>query len=233
MIQIIINTYKEIKVRIISGLYKKLISNKHSTKYIKEKWESEFKIKITDEEWLNMWKTHENHTSTSSRIWREFSWKNLIRFFISPKVKSKQLNKNIPCWRDCGVMNVDHSQIFWKCDKIRRFWKMLYNALLNILGHKSPMSCTVLYLCNLSDENIRGKDRYLVKVLLTAAKKAITKKWGRGDIPTQDQWTHLVEEIYTLEKMIHRLRLQEAQFNEKWSKWTIYMTDQRQNTKLN
>lgn len=63
VIQIIINTYKETKVRIISGLFKKLISNKHSTKYTKEKWESEFKIKITDEEWLNMWKI--NQTSTS------------------------------------------------------------------------------------------------------------------------------------------------------------------------
>lgn len=102
-----------------------------------------------------------------------------------------------------------------------------------MLGYKIPMSCRVLYLCNLSDENVRGKDRYLVKVLLTAAKKAITRKWGREDIPTQDQWTDLVEEIYTIEKMIHHLRLQEAQFNEKWSKCTIYMTDQRQNTKLN
>lgn len=94
------------------------------------------------------------------------------------------------------------------------------------------MSCTVLYLCNLCEENIRTKDRYLVKILLTAAKKAITKKWGREDIPTQEQWTHLVEEIYAMEKMIHHLRLQEAQFKEKWMRWTIFMTEQRQNKKL-
>jgi len=73
----------------------------------KRKWESEFKIKITDEDWQNMWKLHQ--TSTSSRIWREFSWKNLVRFFITPKVKSKQLNRNIHCWWDCGALNADHS----------------------------------------------------------------------------------------------------------------------------
>lgn len=39
VIQLIINTYKENKIRIVSGLYKKLVSNKHSTKYIKEKWD--------------------------------------------------------------------------------------------------------------------------------------------------------------------------------------------------
>lgn len=46
-------------------------------------------------------------------------------------------------------------------------------------------------------ENIRVKDRHLIKV----AKKAITKKWGREVIPTQDQWTHQVEEIHTVEKI--------------------------------
>lgn len=50
-------------------------------------------------------------------------------------------------------------------------------------------------------ENIRVKDRHLIKVLIAAAKKAITKKWGREGIPTQDQWTHQVEEIHTVEKI--------------------------------
>ncbi len=71
VIQIIINSYNEIKNKIISALYQKLMMNKHSTKYIKEKWESEFNGKISDEDWQNMWKTHQ--TSTNSRIWREFS----------------------------------------------------------------------------------------------------------------------------------------------------------------
>ncbi len=123
-------------------------------------------------------------------------------------------------------MNTDHSHIFWKCDKIRRFWIMIHEALLKILGYKIPLSCTVLYLCNLCEKNTRLKDRYLVKILLTAAKKAITKRWGREDVPTQEQWTHLVEEIYKMEKMTHRLRLQEAQFEEKWRRWTMFMTKQ-------
>lgn len=50
-------------------------------------------------------------------------------------------------------------------------------------------------------ENIRVKDRHLIKVFIAAAKKAITKKWGREVIPTQDQWTHQVEEIHTVEKI--------------------------------
>lgn len=50
-------------------------------------------------------------------------------------------------------------------------------------------------------ENIRVKDRHLIKVLIAAAKKVMTKKWAREGIPTQDQWTHQVEKIHTVEKI--------------------------------
>lgn len=110
VVQVVIKAYKDKKIKTISELYKSLIKNRHSTKYIKEKWESELNINISDENWLKMWRTH--NTCTNSRIVREFSWKNLARFFITPKIKSRQLKKNIPCWRDCGIMNVDHTHVF-------------------------------------------------------------------------------------------------------------------------
>lgn len=68
-------------------------------------------------------------------------------------------------------MDADYSHIVWKCDQITQFLKMLYDTLLKILGYKIPTSCTVLYQCDLCDENIQSKDRYLVKILLTAGGK--------------------------------------------------------------
>lgn len=93
VIQTIISIYKDTNIRMISVLYQKLTINKNTSNYIKEKWESEFNIEISDKDWLNMWKMHQ--TSTNLRIWREFSWKNLVRFFITPKVKSKYLSVNL------------------------------------------------------------------------------------------------------------------------------------------
>lgn len=49
-------------------------------------------------------------------------------------------------------MNVDHSQVFWDCVKIRQFWKMLHEGLLKLRGYEIPVSWTVMYMCNL------GKD---------------------------------------------------------------------------
>ena len=206
----------------ISALYQKLTLNKNTTNYIKEKWESELNIEISDKDWLNMWKMHQ--TTTNSRTWREFSWKNLVRFFITPKVKSNYLSVNLPCWRECGALSSDHSHVFWNCDKVQLFWKMVHKILQEVLRYKIPLCCKVLYLCNFTEENVHAGDRYLVKILLIAGKKAITRKWGRADLPTQENWMEIIEEIYVMEKLTHRLRLQETQLEDKWLKWTFFRT---------
>ena len=89
------------------------------------------------------WKTHQ--TTNNSRIWRD-SWKNQVRFFITPKVKNKYNNTNLTCWRECGVKDVDHSNIL-EMSKYK-FWGIVYETVQNILGYDIPMSYMVLYLCN-------------------------------------------------------------------------------------
>ena len=88
------------------------------------------------------------------------------------------------------------------------------------------MSFLFLYLCyfKLPEGNVRVKDQYLTKILLVAAKKSITRKWGKVNPPTQEQWLETVEEIFIMEKMTHRLRLQETQMDDKWEKWTLFRT---------
>lgn len=73
----------------------------------------------------------------------------------------------------------------------------------------------VLYLCNFNEENVQSRDRYLVKILLIAGKKATTRKWGKVDSPTQSKWIQIVDEILIMEKLTHHLRLQEAQLEKK------------------
>ena len=150
--QLLIKSYAGISFRIILALYKALTVNKNSTKYIKEKWESELSIDITDQQWQEMWKTHQ--TTTSSQSWREFSWKNLIWFFITPKIKNKYSKTNYLCWRECGELEAGHAPIFWKCNKTVRFWGMVHSVMQKILGYNIPMNCETLYMCNLNEWHI-------------------------------------------------------------------------------
>ena len=218
VVQIMINKYKGYKIRMVSGMYQQLMGNeKYTTDYIKEKWEKELDIKITEEDWIRMWTTH--HSSTNSRVWREFSWKNLSRFFITPKIKSRQIKKQMGCWRECGEVNADHAHVFWKCVKIQCFWEMINERLKKILGYEVPMEGRVLYLGDLEGGGIQEGDKYLAKILLTAGKKTITRLWGQIETPKCETWIGLVEEIYIMEKMTHRLRLQEELMDKRWVKW--------------
>ena len=36
--------------------------------------------------------------------------------------------------------------------------------------------------------------------------------------PTEEQWVCIVEELFVMEKITHKLRLQETQFEDKWEK---------------
>ena len=119
-------------------------------------------------------------------------------------------------------MNVDHTHVFWKCLKIGNFWEMIKEQMQKILGYEVKMDCKMMYLGGLVDENVHDEDRYLVKILLAAAKKAITRKWGQAETPNLSQWKELVEGIYIMEKLTLKLRLQEDQMEHYWWKWTRY-----------
>jgi len=59
----------------MSAIYKRFLDLKtHSTAYIKEKWEKESRIDISEEEWTLIWGYQ--WKCTSSMSWREFNWKN-------------------------------------------------------------------------------------------------------------------------------------------------------------
>ncbi len=229
VIEVFRKAYEGEKCRVISALYRSLMScRKISSLYVKGKWEKELKEQITEEEWFNICKTQ--CTSISSRIWREFNWKNMIRFFRTPKIRKELVSNQQPCWRSCGHMDVDHTHIFWSCQKIKGYWDKIWWGLRKIIGYEIPKTCKILYLGNLTQDIIQKEDEYLVEVLLTASKKAITRLWYKVEPPTGEQWMCIVEEIFVMEKLTHKLRLQEAQFNKKWEKWTDYRTQEEDTT---
>lgn len=97
--QMFIRAYNtKLSRKIIGELYRYIVELRgHSTNYVKAKWEKELGI-ITPEEWTNMINTQ--ITTTASQLWRDFSWKNCVRFFVTPKQKSKQVLERM--WSLCG-----------------------------------------------------------------------------------------------------------------------------------
>ena len=49
-------------------------------------------------------------------------------------------------------------------------------------------------------------DQYLVKILLVAGKKAITRNWLKTDIPDYDQWRTILDNIQDMEYLTFKLK---------------------------
>lgn len=62
------------------------------------------------------WKT------TCSFSWREYEWKNITRFFITPAQKKYQGTR---CWRLYRANKANHFHVFWGCPSISFYWQEL------------------------------------------------------------------------------------------------------------
>jgi len=149
--------------------------DRQSTKYIKTKWEEEAKIALTDEDWkqicTSQWRT------TGSHVWREFCWKNVTRFFITPCQSVHYSQGGAECWRKCGNQEANHYHVFWDCHIIRKYWTETNNAMQIVFNFG------IMYL-GLEPPTMDTREDYLWNILLAAGKKALTQKWT-GQISQQ------------------------------------------------
>lgn len=111
-------------------------SKNHSTLSIKQKWEKESGTQISDETWMEICETQA--TTANSRSLREFGWKNVVRFFITPKITALQTGSQSLglCWRQCGTAMANHFHIFWACPKIQPCWREVTNEICKIMEVK-------------------------------------------------------------------------------------------------
>lgn len=107
------------------------------------------------------------------------------------------------------------------CPKLRSFWDEVGAIIKDILGYEIPNESKTMYLGNVT-ESVTGSDSYIVKILLIATKKTITRNWYKTESPTIEQWLGTVREIYCMERMTYQLRLKEDVSITKWKKWVLY-----------
>lgn len=180
--------------------------------YIKLRWEKDAAIELSEEDWLNICKTMA--TTSGSDLWREFTWKNTVRFFITPRVKELQ-SKNIEhgwCWRKCGYTSVGPFHIFWECPKISPYWSDVVKTIQLIIGLQLEESFSVFCLGNIPT-GLNKQDRYLLQILQAASKKAVTRKWLNEEPPTVSEWTDIIHELYVMERLTFSLTL----IGERWT----------------
>ena len=205
--------------RPISSLYRGLCDMlQDNTLHVKDKWEKELEVEIDDDVWDTI--CSEIHKVTNANLWREFQWKVVIRYFKTPHILSKMdANRPDTCWRGCGDQIANHAHVFWSCPILDSFWRDVFNSLDSIFEEQIPRDPLVAILGAIPEKQMSRKKIYLLHILLAAAKKSITLNWLKIEPPTRNIWKAVVENIFLMEKITYKLRLQDEQFAERWLPW--------------
>lgn len=130
---------------------------------------------------LQQWK------STSFTSWREFGWKNLVRFLRVPAQRISQRGSTT-CWRSFGNNKATHIHVFWDCLAISKYWEEAKVTIEKIMRVVIPLGTEALYL-GLIPDTVKGfENKCMHKILLLTCKKAITKRWLTKDPPSVKDW---------------------------------------------
>ena len=179
------------KQKATSTLYAALEDLKaDNTEHVKERWEREAEIEVTGEEWREInkyqWKT------TNSSSWREFGWKNTMRFFLTPAQRKFSDTK---CWRSCGADKAGHFHIFWGCPLIKHYWLEMKKTIDEVFKINIPFDFKTMYLGELQKVNLKREDLQLLKIMLLACRKAITKRYGDVQVPDVQEWKAITRDL--------------------------------------
>lgn len=223
IIKLFILAYQsKLKSKIISIVYIRLENQKRdNTDYIRNKWEVEANINLTEEDWdhinKQIWRT------TCSLTWREHGWKNVVRFFRTP---AQTKYRDTSCWRQCGETVANHFHIFWSCPSIINYWRELKDCIDMVLQIKLPFSFETFYLGKIEvNKNFNTK---ILRIMLLAGKKGITRKWLKTDVPNKETWIDVMHDIYVMEKLTYVLRLETEKFEKIWMGWLNFVKTIRQ-----
>lgn len=73
-----------------------------------------------------------------------------------------------------------------------------------------------------TDFLIENTCKYLFRIMISAAKKGITRRWLHTDPPMVEEWLDTINDIYQMEKITHLVKLQMDKFSRSWSKWETF-----------
>ena len=209
--------------KLISKFYKEQENLKgDNSKYIKEKWEKEAGSLISEEEWEQI--NEQQWRTTCSISWREYGWQNIVRYFIIP---AQQKSQDTRCWRLCGENKANHFHIFWECPSIIPYWQDLQKCMKKILKVEFPFTFMNMYLGKGNQEITNSGDKYILRTMLVASKKAVTRKWLKTESPKREDWLDVMHNIYMMEKLTFSLRLELDKFKNFWKKWVEFVSPLR------
>lgn len=90
-----------------------------------------------------------------------------------------------------------------------------------------PFQMEILYLGALPLDRVGSQGGHLFRILSAAARKAITRRWLKPQVPTVDEWLDIVYDIFKMERITFSIRMHQSKFIKRWESWIEYITPVR------
>lgn len=218
--RILKSSQTSIPCKSVSALYNAFLKAENgSTLYVKERWEKDAGMVISEEMWAGIWKFQS--TTTCSADWREHCWKNVIRYFRTPH-QERYRGQGWPCWRQCGAEGAGHFHIFWECPKLAVFWEGVHRSICSVFNKRIPFDFVTMFFGSVECLS-QSSDIKLMQILLAATKKSITRRWLNAIPPRLGDWHGIILEIFKMEKITYQIRTREDKFYTIWNKWITHI----------
>ena len=114
------------------------------------------------------------------------------------------------------------------CPVIWPYWQEVTQVIKKFFGDGFDCSFTIIYLGNIAAHLLR-RDKYLLKILLAASKKAVTRKWLQIEPPAKTDWINIVNDVQNMERITFSLNQQADNFLQCWEKWIVFVNSQDYN----
>lgn len=196
--------------------------NSPTTRFLKEEWEKEFGVEISEELWQESLKDINDHSINTRHCLIQF--KVIHRLHYSKKKLHRIFPNVSPLCEKCNSADADLSHSFIFCSSIQSYWNGIFNVLSEIFRVQMQPD-PVLIVLGLS-EHIRSLTRGQHKLLaysLTTAKKLLLLFWKKKEVPTVKLWLGEMTSTLHLEKIRYCLNGKIEQFDKIWCSFLCYL----------
>ena len=211
---------------LISNIYGKIKNLKQmSTGKIKNLWEQDLNISISNDLWDSILKLV-NSTSLCARH-SLLQCKVVHRVHMSKLKLSRIYSEISPNCDKCkgGIASLIH--MFWFCPALQNYWKDVFSTLSSILNYDlKPNPLIALFgTSNEVELYLNPTKRRTLSFAVLLARRAILLKWKGDDPPSHAQWLRDIMSCLDLEKIHYSVLNIDIKFQRVWGPFLDYFNN--------
>lgn len=106
-----------------------------------------------------------------------------------------------PAFGDCVIHKKPIIIIYFGPDQKHIFFLAHgFVELVTIFGSEITFNWEELLFALVHSDNLSVKNKHLIGILTLAARKTITKKWLKPDVPSINEWYDIIDEMFVVEQ---------------------------------